>query len=229
MALLTSDNADPRSTPEYQSVASQIPQSPCFGTSQDICTPPQNGTENPPFHQLSVSGEVIKVVLPPGKTVQLFARLRCGRISKEDILHENPGFVVPDYVLSDLKKKWEEESNAELVIWLDEKGECVCQVDTAKNGKGWQQFVILQPDEEVILQTRIKFGAISYDAKKSGVVYRRYPDWTVPARAEKALKEQYRWKRNAELIGILNSKKELRFVVIDGNSREEWPQRYKIV
>lgn len=216
MLLFTSGNADSRSTPEYHTVASQIQQGATYRT------------ENPSSYLPSVSGEG-KLVLPPAKTVELFARLRFGRISKEDILYKNPSFTVPDYVLSALKEKWAKVSDAELVIWLDEKGKCACQVDTSKKTQGWQQFVILQPDEKVVLQTRMKFGTISYDTEKSDAFYRCDPNWKVPAAMSNELKQKYRTKYNAELIGISNSKMELRFVVIDGSGREEWPQRNKIV
>lgn len=217
LLLLTSNNADSSSSPEYQSVASQIQQGPCFGTSQDISTPPPYGTENPPSYPLSG----FKVVLPPEKTVELFARLRFGKIWKEDDSYENPGFAVPNYVLSDLEKKWAKTSDAELIIWLDEKGECVAEVNTGKKAKGWQQFVILKQDESVILQTRMKSGTISYNAKKGDVVY-CYPNWTVPPLVSYKLKQRYQEISNAELIGISSAEGYLRFVVLNGSYRDEW-------
>ena len=55
------------------------------------------------------------------------------------------------------------------VIVLDESGELISQVDK-KTGNAWQPLIILNIDETVLLQTRIRNGYISSD--KKDVLYR---------------------------------------------------------
>ena len=195
-----------------------------FGTScssQGFYSQPPSAPSSqydPQLHS-SKGNQTFKVVLPPSKTVMLITHLRYGQISKkpDDVEYRVPGFVVPDYTANYLFKRWSKQSDAELVILLDESGEFISQVDK-KTGKAWEPLIKLNLDETVLLQTRIRNGYISSD--KEDVLY-RHSNWkSVPQHVSETLRKKFRSRSNAEIIIISDSQGNLRCVVKHGCSRE---------
>ena len=191
------------------------------GSSQGFYSQPpfaSSSQYDPQLHDIKRT-QPFKVVLPPSKTVMLITHLRYGQISKkpEDVEYQVPEFVVPDYVETDLLRKWSKQSDAELVILLDESGELISQVDK-KTGNAWQPLMKINLDETVLLQTRIRNGYISSD--KKDVLY-RHSNWkSVPQHVSEALKKKFRSKFNLEIIFISDSQGNLRCVVKDDSFRE---------
>ena len=191
------------------------------GSSQVFYSQPLSATSSqydPQLHGIK-GNQTFKFVLPPSKTVMLITHLRYGQISKKpkDVKHQVPGFVVPDYVASDLSNKWSKQSDAELVILLDESGELISQVDK-KTGKAWAPLIKLNLDETILLHTHIRNGNISSD--KKDVLY-RHSNWkSLPQHVSETLKKKFRLKFNLEIIFISDSQGSLRCVVKDDSFRE---------
>ena len=111
-----------------------------------------------------------KIYLPSGKTVLVMTRIRQGIISDlmnqpEDVQYWKPGFVVPREIKDDLFKKYAtKNSQEELLILLTKEGNLTCQVNK-KDGKDWQNCMALALDETIVLQTQLRHGKISFEAK----------------------------------------------------------------
>ena len=159
-----------------------------------------------------------RVILPPSKTVMVITHLRFGKMSTtgKDVQYLVPGFVVPDYVTNDLSHKWSKHSDAELVIFLDERDEVACKV-FKKIGKAMQQSIKLNLDETVMLQTRIRDGHISYAGED---LLFRHSNWELLPHVSEALRQKFKSTSNAEIIFISDSQGNLRYVVNDGTFRE---------
>lgn len=191
------------------------------GSSQVFYSQPPSApsSQNDPQLHGMKGNQPFKIVLPPSKTVMLITHLRYGQISKKpkDVEHQEPCFVVPDYMASDLSKKWSKQSDVQLVILLDESGKFISQVDK-KTGKAWLPLIKLSLDETVLLQTRIRNGNIS--SEKKDVLY-RHSNWkSLPQPVSETLREKFLLRSNAEIIFISDSQGNLRCIVRDGSFRE---------
>ena len=191
------------------------------GSSQVFYSLPLSATSSQYDHQLhGIKGtQPFKVVLPPSKTVMLITHLRYGQISEKpkDVEHQVPDFVVPGEVATDLFRKWSKQSDAELVILLDEGGKLISQVDK-KIGKAWVPLIKLKLDETVLLQTRIKDGYVSFD--KKDMLY-RHSNWkSLPRHVSETLWKKFNSRSNAEIIFVSDLQGNLRCIVKDGKFRE---------
>ena len=109
-----------------------------------------------------------KIYLLSGKTVLVLTRIRNGIISNQtnqpkDVKYWKPGFVVPPKIEATLKNN-AKASNGELFILMTEEGKVTCQVNK-KDEKDWQNFILLDLDETLVLQTQLRYGQISLEDK----------------------------------------------------------------
>ena len=142
-----------------------------------------------------------KIYLPSGKAVLVLTRIRYGIISyqtnqPEDVQYWKPGFVVPREIKEDLYKKNAKTSNAELFILMTEEGSLTCHVDK-KNGKEWENFIILGLDEIIVLKTQLRHGKISFEPKDLVVDKEK---WRVPQDEITKLEKEFKETPTADLF-----------------------------
>ena len=142
-----------------------------------------------------------KIYLPSGKTVLVLTRIRYGIISDltnqpEDVQYWRPGFVVPREIKDDLYKKNSNIPNAELSILMAKEGYLTCQMKK-KDGIDWQNLVLLGLDETIVLQTQLRYGKISFDAKDL-VIHRE--NMRVPEDKITSLEQNYKETPTADLF-----------------------------
>ena len=163
----------------------------------------------PPTHSFNH-----KIYLPSGKTLMVDTRLRNGKISKrpKDVRYWLPGFDVPTEIARDLLNQNCKNSNAELVILLNERGDFTCRVDKTR-GKEWHQFKVLALDETIVLHTRLKYGQISFEPKDV-VIHNQ--NWQIPPKEVNKLKLNYKATPDANLFVASDSKGNARMIVQEG-------------
>ena len=142
-----------------------------------------------------------KIYLPSGKTVFVLTRIRKGIISDlinrpEDVQYWKPGFVVPREIKDDLYLKNAKTSNVDLFILMTKEGDLRCQVDK-KNGKEWENFIILGLDEIIVLKTQLRHGKISFEPKDV-VVHKA--NFKVPQEEMRKLEQDFTETPTADLF-----------------------------
>ena len=162
-----------------------------------------------------------KIYLPSGKTVLVLTRIRKGIISDqtnrpEDVQYWKPGFVVPCEIKDDLFKKNSKTLDGEIFILMTEKGQLACQVNK-KDGHAWQNFILLGLDETVVLQTQLRYGTISFEAKDLVIVKENL---RVPQDEVTRLKKNFQETPSADLYMATDQKGNSRFIVKVGTSSQ---------
>ena len=160
-----------------------------------------------------------KIHLLSRKTVLVLTRIRNGIISDqinqpEDVQYWKPGFVVPFEIKADLYKKNAKTSNRELFILMAEDGTLACQVNK-KDEKDWQNFILLDLDETIVLQTQLRHGQISFEDKD--VVIKK-GNLRVPQDQITKWDQGYKETPSADLFIASDSKGNLRYIVKVGTS-----------
>ena len=160
-----------------------------------------------------------KIYLPSAKTVLVITRIRKGIISDqinqpEDVQYWKPGFVVPHEIKDDLYKKNSNIPNGELFILMTNEGYLTCQVNK-KGEKDWQNLVLLDLDETVVLQTQLRYGKISFDAKDL-VIHKE--NLRVPEDKITSLEQNYKETPSADLFITSDPKGNSRCIVKLGAS-----------
>ena len=160
-----------------------------------------------------------KIYLPSAKTVLVLTRIRKGIISDqinqpEDVQYWKPGFVVPREIKDDLYKKNSNIPNGELFILMTNEGYLTCQVNK-KGEKDWQNLVLLGLDETIVLQTQLRYGKISFDAKDL-VIHKE--NLRVPEDKITSLEQNYKETPTADLFITSDPKGNSRCIVKLGNS-----------
>ena len=160
-----------------------------------------------------------KIYLPSGKTVFALTRIRKGIISDlinrpEDVQYWKPGFVVPREIKDDLYKKNSNIPNAELSILMAKEGYLTCQMKK-KDGIDWQNLVLLGLDETIVLQTQLRYGKISFDAKDL-VIHKE--NLRVPEDKITSLEQNYKETPTADLFITSDPKGNSRCIVKLGAS-----------
>ena len=176
-----------------------------FLTSYPLPQQPSAATDRPPRgitgkQQLPYPWDY-KIYLLSGKFVCVLTRIRKGIISDhtnqpKDVQYWKPGFVIPREIMADLYKKNEKTSNGELFILMTEEGNLTCQVNT-KDGKEWQNFILLGLDETIVLQTQLRHGQISFE-DKDVVIHNK--NLRVPQDKITKLEQNYKTTPTADLI-----------------------------
>ena len=159
-----------------------------------------------------------KIHLLSGKTVLVLTRIRNGIISDQinqpdHVQYWKPGFVVPPEIKASLKKN-AKSSNGELVILMTEDGTLACQVNK-KDEKDWQNFILLNLDETIVLQTQLRHGQISFEDKD--VVVKK-ENLRFPRDQITKLDQDYKETPSADLFIASDSKGNLRYIVKVGTS-----------
>ena len=162
-----------------------------------------------------------KIYLPSGKIVYVLTRIRKGIISdltngREDVQYWKPGFVVPREIKDDLFKKNSTTLNGELFILMTEKGQLACQVNK-KDGKDWQNFILLGLDETIVLQTQLRHGKISRRPRDLAVHCENY---RVPEDEVAKLEEKYKETPTADLFIVSDPKGNSSSIVKVGTSSQ---------
>ena len=159
-----------------------------------------------------------KIHLLSGKTVLVLTRIRNGIISDQinqpdDVQYWKPGFVVPPEIKASLKKN-AKSSNGELVILMTEDGTLACQVNK-KDEKDWQNFILLNLDETIVLQTQLRHGQISMEDKHVVIIKENL---RIPEDQITNLDQDYKETPSADLFIASDSKGNLRYIVKVGTS-----------
>ena len=159
-----------------------------------------------------------KIYLLSGKTVLVLTRIRNGIISDQtnqpkDVKYWKPGFVVPPKIEATLENN-AKASNGELFILMTEEGKVTCQVNQ-KDEKDWQNFILLDLDETIVLQTQLRHGQISFEDKH--VVIKK-ENLRVPQDQITKLHQDYKETPSADLFIASDSKGSLRYIVKMGTS-----------
>ena len=159
-----------------------------------------------------------KIHLLSGKTVLVLTRIRNGIISDQinqpdDVQYWKPGFVVPPEIKASLKKN-AKTSNGELFILMTEDGTLACQVNK-KDEKDWQNFILLNLDETIVLHTQLRHGQISMEDKHVVIIKEnlRIPQYQITK-----LDQDYKETPSAHLFIASDSKGNLRCIVKMGTS-----------
>ena len=160
-----------------------------------------------------------KIYLPSGKAVLVLTRIRYGVISDqtnqpEDVQYWKPGFVVPREIKDDLYKKNSKIPNVELFILMANEGYLTCQVNK-KGEKNWQNLVLLGLDETILLQTQLRYGRISFDARDL-VIHKE--NLRVPEDKITSLEQNYKETPTADLFITSDPKGNSRCIVKLGAS-----------
>ena len=191
-----------------------------FLTSYPLPQQPSDATDCPPRgitgkRQLPYPWDY-KIHFLPGKTVLVLTRIRNGIISDQpdDVQYWKPGFVVPREIKASLYKKNAKTSNRELFILMTEDGTLACQVNK-KDEKDWQNFILLDLDETIVLQTQLRHGQISFEDKD--VVIKK-ENLRFPRDQITKLDQDYKETPSADLFIASDSKGNLRCIVKVGTS-----------
>lgn len=138
----------------------------------------------------------------------VLTRLRNGRISnrREDVEYWMPGFIVPDPMERDLLNHFREENDVELAV-LQEKGKIKRLVDEKIDRR---QFIRLELNENIVLETRLKNGRISFE--ENDLVFCYY-NFQVPEHVSLKLQEDFATTGNAKLFVISDSEGNFRTIV----------------
>ena len=160
-----------------------------------------------------------KIYVPSGKTVFALTRIRKGIISdlsnrREDVQYWKPGFIVPCEIKDDLYTKNSNIPNAELSILMAKEGYLTCQVKK-KDGIDWQNLVLLDLDETVVLQTQLRHGKISFHDKDL-VIHKG--NLRVPKDKITSLEQNYKETPTADLFITSDPKGNSRCIVKLGAS-----------
>ena len=160
-----------------------------------------------------------KIHLLSRKTVLVLTRIRNGIISDqinqpEDVQYWKPGFVVPREIKDDLYTKNSNIPNAELSILMAKEGYLTCQVKK-KDGIDWQNLVLLDLDETVVLQTQLRHGKISFHDKDL-VIHKG--NLRVPKDKITSLEQNYKETPTADLFITSDPKGNSRCIVKLGAS-----------
>ena len=159
-----------------------------------------------------------KIHLLSGKTVLVLTRIRNGIISDQinqpdDVQYWKPGFVVPPEIKASLKKN-AKTSNGELFILMTEDGTLACQVNK-KDEKDWQNFILLNLDETIVLHTQLRHGQISMEDKHVVIIKENL---RIPEDQITKLDQDYKETPSADLFIASDSKGNLRYIVKVGTS-----------
>ena len=159
-----------------------------------------------------------KIHLLSGKTVLVLTRIRNGIISDqinqpEDVQYWKPGFAVPPKIEASLKKN-AKASNRELVILMTEEGNVTYQVNK-KDEKDWQNFIRLNLDETIELQTQLRHGQISLEGKDVVIHNEKL---RVPQEQITKFEQDYKETPSADLFIASDSQGNLRCIVKVGAS-----------
>ena len=162
-----------------------------------------------------------KIHLSSGKTVLVLTRMRYGIISDqtnqpEDVQYWKPGFVMSPEIKDDLYKKNATTSNGELFILMTKEGDLTCQVNK-KDGKEFQNFIILGLDETIVLQTRLRHGKVSFEAKDL-VIHKE--NVSVPKDRITSWEQKYKETPTADLFIASDPKGMSRCIVKVGTSSQ---------
>ena len=149
----------------------------------------------------------------------VLTRIRQGIISDktnrpEDVQYWKPAFVVPCEIKDDLYKKNATTSNGELFILMTEKGELICQVNK-KDGKDWQNFILLHLDETIVLQTQLRHGKILWKSRDLAVYCK---NWWLPEGEIAKLEQEFKETPTADLFIVSDPKGNSRSIVKVGTS-----------
>ena len=160
-----------------------------------------------------------KIYMPTGKTVYVLTRIRKGIISDQtnrlgDVQYWKPGFVVPREIRDDLLIKNSKTSNLELIILMTEKGQLAGQVNK-KDEKDWQNFILLDQDETIVIQTQLRYGKISFESRDLAV---HYENWRVPEGEVAKLEQKFKETPTADLFIASDPKGKSRSIVKVGTS-----------
>ena len=148
----------------------------------------------------------------------VLTRIRKGIISDpinqpQDVQYWKPGFVVPREIKDDLYKKNSNIPNGELFILMTNEGYLTCQVNK-KGEKDWQNLVF-RLDETIVLQTQLRYGKISFDAKDL-VIHKE--NLRVPEDKITSLEQNYKETPSADLFITSDPKGNSRCIVKLGTS-----------
>lgn len=148
------------------------------------------------------------LVLSATRFFMVLTRLRNGRISNlpEEVEYWMPDFVIPDNVKCDLLNRFHQKNDVELAVLQDNERKIIRLVDEKIDR---QQFIRLELNESIVLETRLKNGRISFE--KNDVV--RYQNLQVPEHIRLKLQKDFATTRNAKLFVISDSEGNLRTIV----------------